>query len=75
MTYATIYSSIIQLFAGDGGLFQCPPYCLAGFVAGLVTLAAVLSTGIALIIFKQQKGLHSKKVDRGVYVYACSRRV
>ena len=38
-------------------------------------LAAVLSTGIALIIFKQQKGLHSKKVDRGVYVYACSRRV
>ena len=35
----------------------------------------VLSTGIALIIFKQQKGLHSKKVDRGVYVYACSRRV
>ena len=26
MTYATIYPSIIQLFAGDGGLFQCPPY-------------------------------------------------
>ena len=25
MTYATIYPSIIQLFAGDGGLFQCPP--------------------------------------------------
>ena len=25
MTYATIYPSIIQLFVGDGGLFQCPP--------------------------------------------------
>ena len=24
MTYATICPSIIQLFAGDGGLFQCP---------------------------------------------------
>lgn len=50
-------------------------YCLIGFVAGLVALAAVLSTGVALIILKQRKGLHSKKVDRGVYVYACSRKV
>ena len=24
MIYATIYPSIIQLFVGDGGLFQCP---------------------------------------------------
>lgn len=46
-----------------------------GFVAGLVVLAAVLSTGIALIILKQRKGLHSKKTDRGVYVYAYSRKV
>ncbi|MFK2174091.1 DUF4133 domain-containing protein [Bacteroides fragilis] len=50
-------------------------YCLLGFVAGLVVLATVLSTGIALIIFKQRKGLHSKKNDRGVYVYAYSRKV
>lgn len=50
-------------------------YCLLGFVAGLVVLAAVLSTGIVLIILKQQKGLHSKKNDRGVYVYAYSRKV
>ena len=50
-------------------------YCLLGFVIGLVVLAAVLSTGIVLIILKQQKGLHSKKNDRGVYVYAYSRKV
>ena len=50
-------------------------YCLAGFIAGLVTLAAALSTGFGLIILKQRKGLHSKKTDRGVYVYACSRKV
>ena len=50
-------------------------YCLLGFVAGLVVLVAVLSTGVALIILKQRKGLHSKKNDRGVYVYANSRKV
>lgn len=48
-------------------------YCLAGFVAGLVALAAVLSTGIALIILKQRKGLHTKKNGNGVYVYAHSK--
>ena len=50
-------------------------YCLLGFVAGLVGLVAILSTGIMLIILKQRKGLHSKKNDRGVYVYANSRKV
>ena len=50
-------------------------YCLLGFVAGLVVLVAILSTGITLIILKQRKGLHRKKNDRGVYVYANSRKV
>ena len=50
-------------------------YCLAGFVAGLVVLVAVLSTGIALIMLKQRKGLHTKKDRRGVYVYARSKKL
>ena len=50
-------------------------YCLAGFVAGLISLVAVLSTGIALIMFKQRKGLHTKKSRHGVYVYAYSRKL
>ena len=50
-------------------------YCLAGFEAGLVVLVAVLSTGIALIMLKQRKGLHSKKNLRGVYVYAYSKKL
>ena len=50
-------------------------YCLMGFVAGLVVLATVLSAGIVLIILKQRKGLHSKNVKRGVYVYAYSHKV
>jgi len=38
-------------------------------------LATVLSAGIVLIILKQRKGLHSKNVKRGVYVYAYSHKV
>lgn len=49
-------------------------YCLIGFVTGLVVLSAALSTGIVLILLKQRKGLHSKKVAPGVYVYAHSRK-
>ena len=45
-------------------------YRLVGFVAGLVVLVAVVSTGIALIMLKQRKGLHTKKDGRGVYIYA-----
>ena len=50
-------------------------YCVAGFVAGLVVLAAFAATGAALVMFKQRRGLHTKKVDRGVFVYARSRRL
>ena len=50
-------------------------YCLMGFVAGLIVLAAVLTVGIGLIILKQRKGLHTKKADHGVYVYAYSKRM
>lgn len=50
-------------------------YCLAGFVVGLAILAVVLSTGIALIMIKQRKGLHTKKIGRGVYVYAYSKKL
>lgn len=49
-------------------------YCLLGFIAGLVVLATV-SVGIVLILLKQRKGLHSKKVAPGVYVYAHSRKI
>ena len=50
-------------------------YSLVGFVAGLVTLVAALSTGIALIMLKQRKGLHTKKNRHGVYIYAYSKKL
>ena len=50
-------------------------YIIGGFVAGLVTLVVFVVTGTALVLFKQRRGLHSKKEDRGVFVFANSRRL
>lgn len=48
-------------------------YCLLGFVVGFVVLVFAISTGTALIFLKQRKGLHTKKSDQGVYIYAHSK--
>ena len=50
-------------------------YCLIGFIAGLIALVASISIGAALIIIKQRKGLHTKKDDQGVFIYAYSKRM
>ena len=50
-------------------------YFILGFVAGLIVLAVSLCTGAALIFFKQKKGLHTKKEEHGVFIYACSHRM
>ena len=50
-------------------------YLMMGFLAGLIVLALVVGSGAVLIFVKQKKGLHSKKIDKGVFVYACSRRL
>ena len=49
-------------------------YCLIGFLAGLLTLVASLAVGAGFILLKQRKGLHSKKNDKGVFIYAYSKR-
>lgn len=48
-------------------------YIVLGFVAGLVTLVVAVAAGAALIMLKQRKGLHSKKNEKGVFVYCRSR--
>ena len=50
-------------------------YCIFGFVVGLIVLAVSLFAGAALIFFKQKKGLHTKKEDRGVFIYAYSTKM
>ena len=55
---------------GGGILSFIIVYCILGFVAGLTILAVTLCTGAALIFFKQRKGLHTKKEEHGVFIYA-----
>ena len=50
-------------------------YCILGFLAALMVLAVSLLAGAALIFFKQRKGLHTKKEDRGVFIYAYSTKM
>ena len=50
-------------------------YCLLGFLAGLIALVVSLGIGATFIFMKQRKGLHSKKEDKGVFIYARSKKV
>ena len=55
---------------GGGILSFIIVYCILGFVAGLIVLAVTLCIGAALIFFKQRKGLHTKKEEHGIFIYA-----
>ena len=50
-------------------------YCIFGFVAGLVLLVLAVAVGGVLIVMKQRKGLHSKKSDNGILIYAYYKKV
>ena len=50
-------------------------YCLVGFLVGLIVLVIALGTGVGLIFFKQQKGLHSKKNDKGEFILSRTMRM
>lgn len=50
-------------------------YCVAGFVSALIVLAVTVTVGAGLILFKQRKGLHSRKQERGVFIYAYSKKM
>lgn len=50
-------------------------YALLGFLLALVFAAVTITVGIALILVKQRKALYSKKIGRGLYVFACRERL
>lgn len=56
--------------AGGGVLGFILGYCIFGFLVGLAALIAILSAGATLIFVKQRKGLHTKKTDKGIFIYA-----
>ena len=49
-------------------------YYFLGFVAGLIVLAVSLLAGAAHLL-QQKKGLHTKKEDHGVFIYAYSTKM
>ena len=50
-------------------------YVLFGFLIGLGFVVVSFSSGAAIILLKQRKGLHTKKEDKGIFVFATSKRL
>ena len=50
-------------------------YAVVGFIVALIAAVLTLCTGAGFIILKQRKGLHSKKEDKGVFVYSSGSRL
>lgn len=69
------YISWAAAAAGGGIVCFIIGYCLFGFAAGLTALAAVAGSGAAWITVRQRKGLHTKKSDKGIFVYAKSKKI
>ena len=61
--------------AGGGILGFIISYVVFGFIVALAVITVVLAFGIVSIIIKQRKGLHSKNEERGIFIFAHSRRL
>ena len=55
--------------AGGGILSFIIVYSIIGFITALIVLTVILGIGIFMIIIKQMKGLHTKKTDKGLFIY------
>ena len=56
--------------AGGGIVFFVIMYLSLGFLAGLGALVGILAVGMLLIFIRQKKGLHTKKEDKGIFIFA-----
>ena len=61
--------------AGGGVVSFILGYCIVGFLVGLAALVTVLVVGASLIFIKQRMGLHTKKTDKGIFIYAGSKKL
>ena len=61
--------------AGGGILGFIIGYVSAGFVVALIIISVILSVGGIAIMVKQRQGLHTKRTDKGVFVFVHSRRI
>lgn len=58
---------------GGGLLSFLFGYVIFGFLISLALMTVILSVGGVLIFVKQHKGLHTKKVSKGIYIFFHSR--
>ena len=58
--------------AGGGIVGFMIVYLSLGFLAGLGALVGILAVGMLLIFIRQKKGLHTKKEDKGIFIFAHS---
>ena len=45
-------------------------YVLTGFIIGLAFAVIAVCIGFGLIMVRQRRGLHTKKTDKGIFIYA-----
>lgn len=64
------YITWAAITAGTSILGFMLVYALAGFVAALAFAVVTTSVGSGFIMVRQRRGLHTKKTDKGVFVYA-----
>ena len=56
--------------AGGGIVGFIIAYLSLGFLAGLGALVGILAVGMLLIFIRQKRGLHTKKEDKGIFIFA-----
>ena len=61
--------------AGGGIVAFIIGYIAVGFVVALVLLTFILAFGGVMTFVKQRKGLHSKNEEKGIFIFAHSRRI
>ena len=50
-------------------------YVAVSFVVALVVATVILAFGGVMTFLKQRKGLHSKNEEKGIFIFAHSRRI
>jgi len=50
-------------------------YVSIGFIVALVLLTVILAFGGVMTFLKQRKGLHSKNEEKGIFIFAHSRKI
>lgn len=60
---------IAAMCAAGGFIGYMAMALVLGQLAGFITMAAIILSGLITIYIKQRKGLHSKRIDKEIVVY------